>query len=106
MSQDHPTDNPGDRSRIHPARVRAVAGVLVMPAAGLPGPALGWSDMEAWVRRSLAREAEQRRLFPWTPVFFGLGILLFFAAEGRPSLWAPVAACAASVTAAVALRRS
>jgi competence protein ComEC len=67
-------------------------------AAALPlGAALGRARLQAqgyewraWLRGCWAREVEQRRLFPWIAVAFGLGILLFFTAEGRPSLWAPL----------------
>lgn len=44
-----------------------------------------------WVADGLAQEAEQRRLFPWLAVAFGAGILLYFtAADGTPSLAAPL----------------
>jgi len=59
-----------------------------------------------WLQRCFAREVEQRRLFPWLAVAFGTGVLLFFAAEGRPVLWAPAAGAGLCLTAAVALRRS
>ena len=45
----------------------------------------------AGCRTRIAREIEQRRLFPWIAVCFGLGILLFFQADGTPALWAPLA---------------
>ena len=68
-------------------------------AAALPlGAALGrvrlhaqGYEWRAWLRGYWAQEVEQLRLFPWIAVALGLGILLFFAAEGRPSLWAPLA---------------
>jgi competence protein ComEC len=47
-------------------------------------------DIRDWLRRCLDEEIAQRRLFPWTAVAFGLGILLCFAAEGRPHPAAPV----------------
>ena len=62
-------------------------------------------DWRRWLSRCAEQEVEQRRLFPWIAVAFGLGILLFFAAEGRPSLWAPVAAGLAATAAAVLARR-
>lgn len=47
--------------------------------------------IRAWVADGLIHEAEQRRLFPWLAVAFGAGILLFFtAADGIPSLTAPL----------------
>lgn len=47
-------------------------------------------DPRGWLLRCLDEEVAQRRLFPWTAVAFGLGILLCFAAEGRPHPAAPV----------------
>lgn len=43
-----------------------------------------------WLGACAREEAEQRRLFLWLPVFFGTGILLYFAAGREPVL--PVAA--------------
>lgn len=57
------------------------------------------------VRRLLATEVERRRLFLWLPVFFGGGILLYFAADREPALWAPVGAAGGAGAAAVILRR-
>ena len=62
-------------------------------------------DWRAWLRRCAEQEVEQRRLFPWTAVAFGCGILLFFAADGRPALWAPIAAASLSAFAAFLARR-
>jgi competence protein ComEC len=55
------------------------------------------------VRGWVEHEIEQRRLFPWTAVLFGCGILLFFAAD-EPSLWAPLAGAGLAFAAAVACR--
>jgi competence protein ComEC len=67
----------------------------------------GWTvvDWRGWLRLCLAREIEQRRLFPWLAVCFGLGIILFFQAE-QPALWAPLGALASCAGAAVRLRRN
>ncbi len=47
---------------------------------------------------ALGREAEQRRLFPWLAVAFGVGILVFFGlTDGRPWLPAPLIAAAAAL---------
>jgi competence protein ComEC len=62
-------------------------------------PALG-SLTSGWLRD----EIERRRLFPWIAVAFGVGVLLFFAAEGRPALWAPLVGLALSMGGALALR--
>jgi competence protein ComEC len=52
---------------------------------------------------SWAAEGERRIL--WLPVFFGLGIALYFTATVEPPLWLGPAATALSVTAAVIVRR-
>lgn len=41
----------------------------------------------AWLARQGAEEARQRRLFLWLPVFFGAGVLVYFAADREPSPW-------------------
>jgi competence protein ComEC len=73
--------------------------------AGRPAP-LAWDGRAwvPWVSRNLVREIEQRRAFPWIPVCFGLGILLCFQAEGRPSLWAPLLGAVLSGAVAARLR--
>ncbi|MGU3539386.1 ComEC/Rec2 family competence protein [Methylobacterium sp. A54F] len=49
--------------------------------------------IRAFFGAGLAVEAEQRRLFPWLAVAFGLGILVrFTAADGSPALAAPLIA--------------
>ncbi|WP_312895206.1 ComEC/Rec2 family competence protein [Microvirga sp.] len=63
-------------------------------------------DGRGWLFRAITHEIEQRRLFPWIPVCFGIGILLFFQADGAPALWAPLGACALCCAAAIALRRN
>ncbi|MGE8126800.1 ComEC/Rec2 family competence protein [Methylobacterium sp. NPDC080182] len=66
-------------------RARALPAALL---AALPA-------LRDWVVAGLAREAEQRRLFPWLAVAFGGGILVYFAAaDGAPSLAAPLIAAA------------
>ncbi|EIM29690.1 ComEC/Rec2-related protein [Microvirga lotononidis] len=80
---------------------RAVALPL---SSGIP---LIWSlpDGRAWLSRNMALEVEQRRLFPWIAIFFGIGIVLFFQADGQPALWAPVGAFGLFGAAAIASRR-
>ena len=68
------------------------------------GPTLGLGGLGTWFTACVAREAERRHLFAWIPVCFGIGILVFFAAEGRPALWAPLLAAGLGLAAAVALR--
>jgi competence protein ComEC len=83
-----------------------VAGALAARIGARPvgrgWPALGW---RAPVADWLILELERRTPFPWIAVAFGLGVLLFFQADGRPALWAPVAGFLAATAAAVALRR-
>lgn len=84
---------------------RSAARAAVMPplAAPLVGP-LAAGDWRRWLWRCAEQELEHRRLFPWLAVAFGVGILLFFAAEERPALWAPVAGATMAAVAAVAAR--
>jgi len=83
---------------------------IAVRAATLPvswtGP-ITWrlSGGRDWFARNLALEIEQRRLFPWIAVCFGLGIVLFFQAE-EPALWAPLGALGLSIAAALLLRRT
>src|SRR5690349_16821345 len=87
-------------------RQRSAAEVATLPL-GFYGAAhaLVSGDWRSWLRRCLDREVEHRRLFPWIAVAFGCGILLFFAADGEPGLWAPLLAAALSAAAAVLARR-
>jgi len=41
------------------------------------------------------------RLTPWLAVSFGFGIVLYFAAEQEPALWAAVALAVGAIAAAV-----
>ncbi|HYF56036.1 MAG TPA: ComEC/Rec2 family competence protein [Salinarimonas sp.] len=83
---------------------RAAAAVAVWPqmtAGAARGRRLDLGGLlAAWARLEL----ERRRLFPWIAVAFGAGVLLFFAAEGRPALWAPAAGLALATAGAVGLR--
>jgi competence protein ComEC len=95
-------DNKEAPNRIPRATARALA--LPRPV----GLALDWRfvDWRGWLSRQVAREIEQRRLFPWLAVCFGLGILLFFQADGQPALWAPLGALGLCCTGAVLLRHN
>lgn len=74
---------------------QAAARPLARPGSGL-GEWLG--DLLAAGRAKLdaaiTQEIDQRRLFLWLPAFFGAGILLYFAADREPSLWAALATTA------------
>lgn len=80
------------------ARAVAAAGrasARALDSAGLRAALAGWVE----------QEIAQRRLFLWAPVFFGLGVLGYFAADREPALWAPLAACALAAAGALAARR-
>jgi len=83
-------------------RARAIA--IPLPAAlSLPG----WLDLERWRAvwsPLLAAESAPGRLFPWLPVAFACGILLYFAADHEPSLWAPLALTGGAGALAIVLR--
>ncbi len=83
---------------------RAAASVAAMPLASGARRGASSADWRRWFAGCLQQEVEQRRLFPWIAVAFGLGILLVFAAEGRPALWAPLAGASGAVAAAVLVR--
>ncbi|EJW12173.1 Competence protein [Rhodovulum sp. PH10] len=92
-----------------PGRVRAgvlpvagSAGRAIAPAHRLPDfAALLGARLAGWA----ATEVAPGRLFPWLPVAFGLGIVLYFTAEREPALWAAGAAFAAAAAAVIATRR-
>ncbi|WP_262031370.1 ComEC/Rec2 family competence protein [Microvirga sp. Mcv34] len=81
---------------------RAVALPLSTGAPLIWAPPDGWG----WLSRNLSMEVEQRRLFPWIAIFFGIGIVLFFQADGQPALWAPMGAFALFTAAAATFRRN
>lgn len=85
---------------------RVVRGAIPALAAGrFLGPAGVWQGGRHWLGQGLAREAEQRRLFPWLAVAFGAGILLFFTAtDGEPSLVAPLIGAGLSLAVTPLLR--
>ena len=95
-------DNRGKTRRIPRSSARAVA----LPRSWSTGIEWRLLDGRGWLSNAIAHEIEQRRLFPWIPVCFGIGILLFFQADGAPALWAPLGAFAACVAAGIVLRRN
>ena len=58
------------------------------------------------LRKLVALEVAPGRLMPWLPVAFGFGIVLYFAADREPALWAPLTAAAIGVLLAVRARRT
>jgi competence protein ComEC len=91
-------NNTRKRLRIHGATTRTLALPGRWPALTAFDPTQTWS----WFAENARREVEQRRLFPWTAVCFGIGILSYFEADGRPGLVAPVVA--AGLTAGLLVR--
>src|SRR5689334_13614877 len=86
--------------------LRQPAQVLALPAGWRAGLARGAPDWRSVLGRCLAHEAAQRRLFPWIAVCLGLGIVLFFQADGEPAPWVPLGGLAIFSVAAVRLRRN
>ena len=84
---------------------RAAATAAAMPFAPASRAASA-RDWRRWLVGCVDEEIAQRRLFPWLAVAFGIGILLCFAAEGRPALWAPLAGGVGAAAAAIFARRS
>ena len=76
---------------------------ISVPFGPWPGR-LGFPHILSWISACLLREIEQRRLFPWLAVAYGLGILLAFAADGPLSLSPPLLAGALAVALAFGLR--
>jgi competence protein ComEC len=70
-------------------------------AAALPGAATAAPRLRplldrlgTWLRARLAEEADLGRPALWTPVAFGTGVAIYFAAAREPELWAAVSAFA------------
>ncbi len=72
---------------------RASAGVIAGVIGGVRdarhSASAAWAlGLRALFRSWLEQEEDGRRLFLWLPVSFGVGVLLYFAADREPSLWA------------------
>ena len=84
--------DPG-RRRAGAARAAAWSGAFASRVGARSlGPGALAAGAWGWVAGALAKDAEERRLFPWIAVAFGLGIVLAFAAEGPLSAWPPALA--------------
>src|ERR1700742_1228097 len=70
------------RGRVRTWDVARPRGVSWLPDARLVGGA-----REA-LERSFATDTAAGRLLPWLPVCFGIGIVVYFAAEHEPARWA------------------
>jgi competence protein ComEC len=79
------------------------AGIAVPWLRPLPGLA---GSMAARLREWAAAEVAPGRLMPWLPVGFGLGIVVYFAAEREPVWWVGAALAALAIVAAYRLRAS
>ncbi|MGF9758136.1 hypothetical protein AAII07_23340 [Microvirga sp. 0TCS3.31] len=73
-------DNRGKTQRI----LRKAARVVTLPRSWSTRIEWRLLDGRGWLLKAITYEIEQRRLFPWIPVCFGIGILLFFQADGPP----------------------
>jgi competence protein ComEC len=59
--------------------------------------------LQSW----LARDVASGRLFPWVPVAFGFGVVLYFTAEHEPAVWAaPALTLALAIAAFLARART
>jgi competence protein ComEC len=88
----------GGRTRALPLRPHR----LRFPRAAI---ALLLADWRSKVAAAAATEAGRRRLFLWLPVLMGIGILLYFAADSEPALWAPLTGFLVFAGLAALLRR-
>lgn len=91
----------GDRRR-RGARAIALPGARPIDADGLRAL---FGGARAWLLERLADEAEAGRPALWTPVAFGIGVIVYFTAENEPELWAALALAVAGVAAVVLARR-
>lgn len=78
---------------------------------GIAAPWLPWlpglaGPMAAQLREWAAAEVAPGRLMPWLPIGFGLGIVVYFAADREPVWGVAVALAAVMVTVAYRLRAS
>jgi competence protein ComEC len=91
------------------AKARAIASELGAArrhaGALFPGAAAWTEDFVGHFKALLAQEVAPGRLIPWLPIGFGTGIVLYFAADREPSLWAVSAAALAAIAVAIAARR-
>src|SRR6188472_1845854 len=70
------------RGRVRTWDVARPRGVAWLPDTRFLGGAR--EALERW----FAADTAAGRLLPWLPVCFGLGIVIYFAAEHEPALWA------------------
>lgn len=92
----------GDRGR---GIARGIAASLPLSRPLDLRPAIVSDALGRRVAAAIRREVEERRLFPWLAVAYGLGIVAAFAADGPLSRWPPLLAGALAAAAAAAARR-
>jgi competence protein ComEC len=95
------------------ARVGARAGARTWPLGGrAQGAAPGWTGVLPPLAQSAgarigdwaAHDLAPGRLVPWLPVAFGFGVILYFAADREPFLWAGLTLTAIAVALCVLAR--
>ena len=91
------------RTRARVGTWPGTAGIAVPWLQPLPGLA---GSMAARLREWAVAEVAPGRLMPWLPVGFGLGIVVYFAAEREPVWWVGAALAALAIAAAYRLRAS
>jgi competence protein ComEC len=98
----------GFTSRVR-ARARTLAAEIdaARRRAGTSFPGLAArSDRYAEIlRQLLSLEVAPGRLVPWLPVGFGIGVVLYFAADREPAVWAASALAVAGIAGAYVTRR-
>jgi competence protein ComEC len=76
------------------------------PALAWPQPLANFAQRAAQRLREWATaEVAPGRLVPWLAIAFGSGIIVYFAVEREPALWAATALVTATVTLAILCRR-
>ncbi|HEX2512625.1 MAG TPA: DUF4131 domain-containing protein, partial [Xanthobacteraceae bacterium] len=76
------------------------------PALAWPQPLVNFAQRAAQrLREWAAAEVAPGRLVPWLAIAFGCGIIVYFAVEREPALWAAAALVTATVTLAILCRR-
>jgi competence protein ComEC len=103
----------GDPESRPRARTGARAGTRTWPlGGGAQGAAPGWLGALSplsqtaghWIGEWAARDLAPGRLVPWLPIAFGLGVILYFAADREPFLWAGITLTAIAIALCVAVR--
>jgi competence protein ComEC len=89
------------------ARAWAAAVAAARRRAGIALPdalAQRLGQLRHLVSQWAVAEVAPGRLLPWVPVGFGFGIVLYFAADREPAMWAAVPVAAAGIAVAFIAR--